>query len=191
MPVKEILDLMLNPVRMRIIMALSERPMSTQELATRLSDVPPATLYRQVKRLAKGGMIKVIKQHQVRGTLEKTYAIQTQEAGDPTRELAQLSKDEHMRYFTAFVSILLDDFARYLEHSPQVNLATDGVGYHKLVLNLSDEELENFAKDLNRVLRPYIEKKPSADRRHRNFSTIMVPDLAPSAKPDGHPVDRA
>ena len=60
MPVKEILDLMLNPVRMRIIMALNERPMSTQELVTRLSDIPPATLYRQVKRLAKDGSSAVV-----------------------------------------------------------------------------------------------------------------------------------
>jgi DNA-binding transcriptional ArsR family regulator len=191
MPVKEILDLVLNPVRMRILVALNERPMSTQELATRLSDVPPATLYRQVKRLAKGGMIKVIEQRQVRGTLEKTYAIQPQELGDPTRELAQLSKDEHMRYFTAFVSILLDDFARYLEHSPQVDLAADGVGYQRLVLNLSDEELQNFSKDLNHVLLPYIEQKPAADRRSRNFSTILVPDPEPSLKTDGHPMEAA
>ena len=70
-------------------------------------------------------------------------------------------------------------------------LPADGVGYHKLVLNISDGELEKLSKDLNRVLRPYIDQKPSADRRRRNFSTIMVPDPEPSSMPDGHPMDTA
>lgn len=46
-------DLILHPVRLRIVRAfLSGRPLTTSALGAELADVPPASLYRHVARLA-------------------------------------------------------------------------------------------------------------------------------------------
>src|SRR5687767_2199950 len=49
-------DLLAHPVRLRIIMALAGEQLTPQQIAAVLADVPPATLYRQINRLAEGGV---------------------------------------------------------------------------------------------------------------------------------------
>lgn len=169
-------DLILHPVRMRIILALTGSRRTSQELAEILNDVPQATLYRHINRLAQAGIIQVVEERPVRGTVEKVYAVDPQAGRLSEAEFAGLSKDEHMRYFVAFVTTLIGDFERYLENCPQIDFATDGVGYHKLPLELSDEEFGELAKALNEVLLPALQNLPAPGRRRRLLTTILMPD---------------
>jgi DNA-binding transcriptional ArsR family regulator len=60
-------DLLLHPVRLRILRAfLGDRALTTTELRTELPDVPPASLYRHVARLADGGVLSVVAERRVR-----------------------------------------------------------------------------------------------------------------------------
>ena len=54
-------DLLLHPVRLRIVQAfLGDRALTTAELGTELPDVPPASLYRHVGVLVEGGVLAVV-----------------------------------------------------------------------------------------------------------------------------------
>ena len=174
---QSIVDLILHPIRMRILMALAGRQASAGQLAKTLPDVPQATLYRHLKSLAEGGVVRVVAENPVRGTLEKIYALDETAANIAPEEITKLSKDEHMSLFVGFIAGMLDDYARYLENQTQVNLITDGVGYRKVILQLNNDELANMARDLNQAIKPYLENKPSSDRRTRIFSTILMPDV--------------
>ncbi|NNJ11357.1 helix-turn-helix domain-containing protein [Chloroflexales bacterium ZM16-3] len=44
-------DLLLHPIRLRIIVALTVQQLTVQQLAGVLPDVPQATLYRQIHKL--------------------------------------------------------------------------------------------------------------------------------------------
>ena len=52
-------DLVLHPIRIRILMALAGEHRTSQQLADNLRDIPQATLYRHIARLAKAGIIEV------------------------------------------------------------------------------------------------------------------------------------
>ncbi|RPJ49095.1 MAG: ArsR family transcriptional regulator [Chloroflexi bacterium] len=171
---------MLHPVRMRILMALTgSQGMTPLQLAEALNDVPQATLYRHINRLAKSGLLVVVDERPVRGTLEKVYAVNSAVPTHLGNEaFTSLSKEDHLRYFTAFAISLIDEFSRYVNHSPKIDLAADGVGYHQLVLFMSDEELVAFAQAVNQALLPFLQNQPAPERKKRLFSTIMMPEVS-------------
>jgi DNA-binding transcriptional ArsR family regulator len=178
---KELLEVALHPVRMRILMLLSGTPgLTPQQMAERMSDVPQATLYRHINRLARAGLLVVTAERPVRGTLEKVFALNTAGKAEPASAqealdaLKRLSKADHLRYFTAFTMTLLDDFSRYLEGG-EPDLVRDGVGYHKLAFFLSDEEFAAFAVALNQALVPFLNLEATPERRKRLFATTMMP----------------
>ena len=66
-------DLLLHPVRLRIVQAfLGDRALTTAQLAAELGDVPHASLYRHVSLLAKAGVLHVVAERRVRAVVEHT-----------------------------------------------------------------------------------------------------------------------
>jgi len=175
-------DLILHPLRMRIIMTIMGKHMTAQQLANAMPDIAQATLYRHLNKLAKGGILAVVEEHPVRGTLEKVYALNEQKAFLGAADIANFSKDDHMRYFTAFVAILLGEFSQYLDSKEKPDLVADGVGYTKVAIYLSDEEFMNMAKQLNQALGSTLQNQPAPGRKRRMFTNIVLPapdDSAP------------
>ena len=170
-------DLILHPIRMRILMALSGEKKTSQQLAEELRDVPQATLYRHINRLAKARVIQVVEERQVRGSIEKVYTIDELAAHLSAKDVAGFSKDDHMRYFIAFVASLLDDFSRYLQHSDTIDFSADAVAFQKFPLELSDEELEALAAKINQAFEKYRDNQPGQGRRRRSFSFTIMPDV--------------
>jgi DNA-binding transcriptional ArsR family regulator len=173
-------DLLLHPTRLRIIQAfMPPKRLTAQAIGAVLPDVPPATLYRHLNKLTKGGVLAVVERRQVRGTTEKVYALLAGGAYPNPEDLAAASKEDHLRYFTTFVATLLGDFARYLERE-HVDLFTDNVGYRQVPLYLSDEEFTRMVVELNVVLAPVLANGPGPGRRRRLLSTVVMPvDDAP------------
>src|SRR3712207_4096878 len=90
-------DLLLHPVRLRIVQAfLGERALTTAELGAELDDVPTASLYRHVALLADAGVLTVAEERRVRGAAERRYRLVLEAASaDP----AGMSADDHRRGF--------------------------------------------------------------------------------------------
>ncbi len=176
---KELLDLTLHPVRMRILMLLSgSSGITPQQIAEQMRDIPQATLYRHINQLAQSGLLVVVEERPARGTLEKVYALNIAKYNvDDTEALSQMSKEEHLRYFTAFMMTLLDDFSRYLKRSETrpLDYAADGIGYQKMPLFLSDQELGEFASALNQAMAPFLKLENTPGRQKRLFTTVMMP----------------
>jgi DNA-binding transcriptional ArsR family regulator len=99
---KKILDLILHPVRLRILVALAGgKGMTPLQIADQLRDIPQASLYRHISRMLKLKVLKVVEERPVRGTMEKVYALNEAAGSLFTSEaLAEMSKDDHMRFFT-------------------------------------------------------------------------------------------
>ena len=150
---------MLHPVRMRIIQAflggLPGRQLTVQQLADELTDVPTATLYRHLNKLASADILQVVGEHQIRGAVEKVYGLATTGATIAPTDITSISREDHLRHFTTFVSGLLGDFSRYLARD-QVDLIGDGVGYRQIALYLSDDELQGMIEGLSAVIKPLL-----------------------------------
>ncbi len=178
------LDLILNPIRLRIIMTLAGREMTAGQVGEALGDVPPATFYRHLNRLVKAGMLKVIAERRVRGTVEKVYTVNILDAQMGPEQVAGLSREEHLRVFATFVTSLLDDFSRYLNHTESIDLVANGVSYGKVPLELSDEEFAEMSREFAAVLLPRMQNKPAPNRKRRILGTVVMPDVtaAPGTK---------
>ena len=169
-------DLILHPVRMRLLVALARRQLTAGQLTELLPDVPQATLYHHLGLLTRAGLLHVVSERPVRGTVEKRYALADDTALLSPADLAHASREDHLRYFTLFVATLLADFARYLQQDAPLDLLADGVGYHETPFYLSDEEFAQAAAAVNHALLPFLGNQPAPHRRRRLFATIVFPD---------------
>ena len=174
-------DLVLHPVRIRVLRALAGRRLTTRDLVAELADVPPASLYRHLARLAEGGAVDVVEERRVRGAIERVYAL-----GSVAADPAAMTREDHARAFTAFMSTLLADFTRYLGREDADPLA-DGVGYRELVLHLSDAEFASFAREMSALIAPLLANEPGGDRRARMLATVVMPVDGPHAPTPTNP----
>lgn len=166
-------DVILHPIRMKIIQVLGGgKRLSIQEIGTVLSEVPQATLYRHVNKLLEYDILQVVKENQVRGTVEKILAINETEMNNQGMET--LSPEEHIGLFTTFMSNLLGEFSDYAKQ-PSFDPISDGVSYRQAMVHLNDEEWNDFIQELRAVMVKAIDKEPRKDRKSRTISTIIIP----------------
>jgi helix-turn-helix protein len=168
-------DLLLHPVRLRIVQAfLGDRALTTSALAAELSDVPAASLYRHVASLVGAGVLQVVAERRVRGALERTYVLRVTAASIGLDELATMSADDLRQAFLAFVAGLLADFDRYLARG-DFDLLRDGVGFRMAGLWLDDAEHAELMRELTRVLQPRAANAPKPGRKRRIVSYVLMP----------------
>ena len=176
------IEAIVHPVRLRILMDIGGRERTPYEIQKALPDVSQASLYRHIHRLLTAGVLKIVRETPVRGAVEKVYALADAQAADIDRaELAAISREDHLRYFTGFVSALLGQFRLYLQNET-VDFDADGAGYRAEALNLSPDEEKAFRQSLRDLLASAMENTPSPERRRILLSIIQMP--APESKED-------
>lgn len=176
--------LILHPVRMRLLGTLARRQLTAHQLSALLPEVPQATLYHHLGILTRAGLLRVVAERRVRGAVEKRYALADDQAFSLSpADLAQASRDDHLRYFTTFIAMLLGDFARYLDQAAPdapIDLSADGVGYGETPFYLSDDELAQAGAAVSQALLPFLKNEPAPHRRRRLLATIVFPDAEPA-----------
>jgi hypothetical protein len=168
-------DLLLHPVRLRIVKAfLGDRALTTGQLAAELDDVPAGSLYRHVALLTKAGLLQVVAERRVRGTMERTYTLRIAAAQIQPGEARAMSFDEHAQAFMAFIAGLMGDFDRYLASRPADPIA-DGANYRVAAMWLSDGEFAEFVRDLVLLVTPRLASAPAPGRRRRFMYNVFLP----------------
>src|SRR5690606_25708604 len=114
-PDRPIAEIVLHPVRMRIIQQLGGRSMTTAQLRDALPDVKQATLYRHVAALLEADILTVTEERQVRGAVERTLALGERMAHVGHQELQAMDAVQLRSAFTMFLSALSNDFERLLD----------------------------------------------------------------------------
>ncbi|MGH8879259.1 MAG: helix-turn-helix domain-containing protein, partial [Stackebrandtia sp.] len=123
------LELLLHPVRLRIVNAMSgKRTRTTSEVCADLPDVPKTTVYRHVGVLAEAGVLEVVKEQRVHGAVERHYRLRRERALIDTDAAASMSLDDHRHGFAAAMAALLAEFNAYLDRDGADPMA-DLVGY--------------------------------------------------------------
>ena len=167
-------DVIFHPARLRIIQALVGRDLTPQQMGEALPDIPPASLYRHVNKLLQAGVLAVVQERQVRGTVERVYSLREEAASLTAADLADASREEQVRYFSVFLATLLGDFKRYLRRE-KIDLEADGVGYRSVALWLSDEEFKRVTADLNAVITSVSGNQARPGRVRRLLARIIMP----------------
>jgi DNA-binding transcriptional ArsR family regulator len=169
-------DLLLHPVRMRILQALFETdPLTTAQLRERLPDIAPATMYRHIAVLAEGGVLEVADERRVRGTVERSYRVRKEEASVSQDARAAMTREDHLRSYSTFAASLMGDFDRYLAHA-DADPHADGVVYQQAAVWLTDEEFAEMDAEIQHAVLSRMGGARDGGRRRRVVSLVVVPD---------------
>lgn len=172
---RKVLDLMLHPVRLRIVNAFAGGDtLSTAELRARLPQVAQATMYRHVAQLVRGGLIEVEEEVPVRGVVERRYRLRVARARIDAQAGAGMTRAEHRKAFAAAVGALLMDFDAYIAR-PSAQPLTDRVGYRQGTVWLRPDEADDLARAVGRALAACSNNGPGKGRRPYRVSPILFP----------------
>jgi len=159
---------------------LGDRALTTSQLSAELSDVPAASLYRQVAMLVRAGVLQVVAERRVRGAIERTYVLRLAAASIQPDEAAAMTPAEHRQAFAAFVAGLQAAADRYIAR-PDFDPIKDKASYRIAGMWLDDAEYDAMLADLVRVLAPRLANAPRKRRRRRILATVLLPgDDAPA-----------
>jgi len=174
-------EILLHPIRLRIVLATAGDKLTTADIARRLPDVPQATLYRNIAKLADAGILDIVGERQARGATERTYRVNATQASVGATEVSEMSAEAHLEAFTMFAGVLIGTYGRYLRtrgSSP----AADGVSFRQARLWLTDSELDGLVTGVATVLAKYLDFVETPGRTPRLLSTILMPE--PVSKDD-------
>lgn len=170
-------DLMFHPVRLRIITTIANQRMTAGELAAALPDVPQTTLYRHLNLLTEGGILKVVAENPIRGTVERVYAAAVRPSLNDS-DLQGMTKEDYQQVFTMFLSQLMGDAMHYLDSKADgeaINPIADGVEVSKVQLHLSDEEYDVMKQEIIEIMLKAADNPPSPGRKRWVFSVQFIP----------------
>jgi len=165
---KNINEIMLNPVRMRIIQELStEQTITPNELCERISDVPRTTMYRHINILLDNNILSVISEKKVRGSLERTIAL----------NISEISKHNNIENAAqnAF-GFLMSNYAKFHKYFNEQNPdpGKDKIFLNNTVLMMSDTEFSQFIEELRQLILKY-NYESTEGRKARDISIISSP----------------
>ena len=175
------IELLLHPVRLRIVHALSGgQILTTTQLCARMSDISKATMYRQVSLLVEGGLLEVESEQRVGGTIERSYRLRGLSAVISADVAASTSLEDHRRAFAVAMTALLGEFNAYLERG-HADPTADAVGFRQHVLWLSPNERDELISEMRKAIVPRLKNEPAPGRRQHLLSPILFPieDLPP------------
>lgn len=168
------LDLILHPVRLRILLALVGTEQTASHLARALSDIPLSSLYRHLQKLIAAGLIEIVAQRQVRGAVEKTLRVANDAAVIDLTDLKRMSTNDYRQTALVFTTQLLHDFERYLQR-PGFDLQQDLAGLRQATLYATDAEWVTALTAMQAALLPLLSNGPGAGRVARRMATITFP----------------
>jgi DNA-binding transcriptional ArsR family regulator len=169
------IDLLLHPVRLRIVHAMSGgRLRTTSELCAELADVPRTSVYRQVGILAEAGVLEVADEQRVHGAVERRYLLRRDRTVIDRETAAAMTPEDHRRTFTLAASVLLAEFNAYLGR-PGANPAADSLGYTQFVLWLTDDERGRLISQVIAAITAVRDNEASPHRKPYLLSPIIIP----------------
>ncbi|GAA1152275.1 helix-turn-helix domain-containing protein [Kribbella jejuensis] len=159
-----VLDVLLHPIRWRIMQRVLGREVTTTDLKRDLPDIPATTLYRHVAALIDAGYLTVVRERKIRGTTERTLTLdQTKVGRIDEREARAMTPDQHRQAFLMMLTRLAADFDRVIDNGdlyPRMNQ----VGYSQLAMYMSQQDLDDFRARFTELIEPYLAAAPGKDR---------------------------
>lgn len=169
-------EVILHPVRMRIIQCLvSRKRMTPYQLQEEMPEVPQATLYRHVRKLKDAGILVVADERHNRGATEKVYMLPEHAAILTQEDLQHATAEDHLTYFINFAAHLIGEYGRYVQQS-DIDLIRDGVSYRQVPLYLNEEENLEMLYAIRDIYKKYADNGPGDGRRRRLITTIAHPE---------------
>lgn len=167
------LDLVLHPVRSRIVQQLGGRTRTTAQLREALPDVTQATLYRHVTALLDAGVVTVVEERRVRGATERTLALGDALAHVDQEGLRAMSTAQLASALRVFLADLAADADRALAADEPA--LRDLWGFGRGPIHVDADDLAAIQEGFAALLAPYLEDGGEGKRRV-SLATVLLPE---------------
>ncbi|MFK4852571.1 helix-turn-helix domain-containing protein [Microbacterium sp. ZW T6_19] len=167
-----IADVIMHPVRMRIIQQIGARELTTTALRETLPDVSTATLYRHVAALVDAGIVAVVGERKIRGAVERTLALGERMAHVDREELQAMDAEQLRRAFLTYLGQVAERFDESL--SSDDAQARDYLGFGMTQLHVTTDDLADLQVRLGELLAPYLDPDRQGTRAV-TLATILLP----------------
>ena len=167
------LDLVLHPVRSRLVQQPSGRLRTTTPPREAPPDVTQAPLYRHVTALLEAGVVTVVEERRVRGATERTLALGDALAHVDQEGLRAMSTAQLASALRAFLADLAADADRALAaDDPSLR---DLWGFGRGPIHVDADDLAAIQEGFSALLAPYLEDR--GDGKHRvSLATVLLPE---------------
>jgi len=163
---KKNLNLLMNPVRQRIVQyLLVHEKGTTGEMQKELYDIPTSSLYRHINILLEAEYLSVLEEKKKRGMIEKTYGL--------TNTLTEENpgKEKAAEMIQLGLMSLMTSFGKYFSHEG-ADPIRDMITYGTSTLLLTDEEFAAVLEQIGKILMDHIGKEKKDGRKLRNLTII-------------------
>lgn len=165
---KDINEIILNKVRLRIIQELALKPCRTAtELCEKISDVPRTTLYRHINILLDNRILSVVSEKKIRGSIERTLSL----------NIVEISRHNTLENASQNVfRFIMDKYANFHNYfsGENPNPGKDRLFFSNSILMMDDREFDQFAIELRELIIKY-NFDFSDGRKARDISIISSP----------------
>ena len=164
----EMAEIVMNPVRQRIFQYLLVHETGTvKEIRTALPDVPSASLYRHMKILTNSGLLSVVGENRIRGTVKSVFKL--------NKSAPEIDDADGIAVQTALLGICAS-FAKYFSGG-HADPKKDMLLMTTCTLTLTDEEFMNFLAEVNQVAVKYMDTPVNEGSKTRQITLISAPQM--------------
>ena len=172
---QKVMDCFTHPIKCKLLLELYSAGKATaKQLAEIYNDIPQATLYRYLKRMTNDGILKVVEQNQVRGTMEKTYAVAVELKSIGQELEGENAGNAYMQMFMQYVFGFIKQFQEYCKN-PDINISKDQSSFTLAPIYANDEELASAMAEYAKIIQRLYKNQPTPDRKLRTLGLIISP----------------
>jgi len=164
-----------DPVKAKLIVEIYEQERATTgQLAGVFSQIPQATLYRHMKKMLIDGVIKVVDEVPVRGTVEKVYALDFNFAEINKTVMKTNDGKAYFQMATLYMLGILGEFKEYADRE-NIDLSGDGTGFSHVPIYATTDELVEALEQIRDIIQPLMSNSYEGGRKLRNLCIITTP----------------
>ncbi|NCB93390.1 MAG: hypothetical protein EOM40_12660 [Clostridia bacterium] len=164
----ELMKTLSNPVKLRIMQYVQENDtVTTKQIAEKLTDIPTATLYRHINTMLKEEILIVVEERKVRGSLERSIAINKQ-------MMVDIGNDGIAGAAYQFLMNLFLQFRQY-EEKGNCDPVRDMLSMRTCMLKLTDEKFLELFGEWRDMIDKYQKEEDTLHGKMRSISFVSAP----------------
>ena len=178
------MDSLIHPIRLQILWAVAGRDLTPQQIGTLLPDISQATLYRHLQKLVQIGVLEVVRETPIRGTVEKVYHLVEHKANISRDEFANANREDHIRYLSTFITSMIPLYRAYVMSEMPETIAQD-VSYRSGSFFADEEQRIVFREKFQQLMLETSRLPKTENQRRIFFSYLLFPESSFLSKKSG------
>lgn len=172
---------LLHPIRVRIVTALQDRQLTPRQLSAFLDDVPLTTLYRHINLLLEAGMLEVVAERRVHGTVERVFTVVEAATYLSEEDRALLTAEDITGLVGALSGAVQEVFHRYVRNMP-LPPPPGEVSFLVRSLYVTEEQYQALRQYLLELMHSPCNQAPEEGEQRRMIAFFSAPDREPEKK---------